>query len=102
MLVQAIECDLLVRIGWGREGDEKPKTARLVRLAYFQMGRGHCSLEIGEGAGLMNRGGLRPCRIVASMAADGCPRADWSWRKMLARVGFKMSGGSIVIHGSRR
>ena len=33
MLVQAIERDLLVRIGWGREGDEKPKNGEIGALS---------------------------------------------------------------------
>ena len=28
MLVEALERDLLVRIGWGRNGDEKPKEGK--------------------------------------------------------------------------
>ena len=31
MLAQAIERDLLVRIGWGREGDEKPKNTEVMK-----------------------------------------------------------------------
>ena len=31
MLAQAIERDLLVRIGWGREGDEKPKKRKFLK-----------------------------------------------------------------------
>ena len=33
MLAQAIERDLLVRIGWGREGDEKPKNGEIGALS---------------------------------------------------------------------
>ena len=103
MLVQAIERDLLVRIGWGREGDEKPKNGEIGALSLLpDESRSLLLGNLGEGAGLMNRGGTATVQgSVASMAGGWMSSGRLVVEKDAgSRVGFKMSGGSIVIHGS--
>ena len=103
MLVQAIERDLLVRIGWGREGDEKPKNGEIGALSLLPDDSRSLLLgNLGEGAGLMNRGGTATVQgSVASMAGGWMSSGRLVVEKDAgSRVGFKMTGGSIVIHGS--
>ncbi|MEC7664951.1 MAG: hypothetical protein VYD21_02725 [Candidatus Thermoplasmatota archaeon] len=103
MLAQAIERDLLVRIGWGREGDEKPKNGEIGALSMLpENSRSLLLGELGEGAGLLNRGGTATIQGSVSSIAGG-----WmsSGRLVIekdagSRTGFCMSGGSIVVHGS--
>ena len=103
MLAQAIERDLLVRIGWGREGDEKPKNGEIGALSMLpENSRSLLLGELGEGAGLLNRGGTATIQGTVSSSAGG-----WmsSGRLVIekdagSRTGFYMSGGSIVVHGS--
>ena len=35
MLEQALQRDLLVRIGWGKQGDEKPKNGEILSLIHI-------------------------------------------------------------------
>ncbi|DAC70366.1 MAG TPA: hypothetical protein D7I12_02110, partial [Candidatus Poseidoniales archaeon] len=103
MLVQAIERDLLVRIGWGREGDEKPKNGEIGALSLLpDESRSLLLGNLGEGAGLMNRGGTATVQgSVASMAGGWMSSGRLVVEKDAgSRAGFKMTGGSIVIHGS--
>ena len=103
MLAQAIERDLLVRIGWGREGDEKPKNGEIGALSMLpENSRSLLLGDLGEGAGLLNRGGTTTIQGSVSSIAGG-----WmsSGRLVIekdsgSRTGFYMSGGSIVVHGS--
>ena len=72
MLVQAIERDLLVRIGWGREGDEKPKNGEIGALSLLpDESRSLLLGNLGEGAGLMNRGGTATVQGSVGMHAGG-------------------------------
>ena len=103
MLAQAIERDLLVRIGWGREGDEKPKNGEIGALSLLPDNSRSLLLgDLGEGAGLMNRGGTATVQgSVASMAGGWMSAGRLVVEKDAgSRAGFKMTGGSIVIHGS--
>ena len=103
MLAQAIERDLLIRIGWGREGDEKPKNGEIGALSMLPVDSRSLLLgDLGEGAGLLNRGGTATVQGSVSSIAGG-----WmsSGRLVIekdagSRTGFYMSGGSIVVHGS--
>lgn len=103
MLSQAIERDLLVRIGWGREGDEKPKNGEIGALSMLpENSRSLLLGNLGEGAGLMNRGGTATIQgSVSSIAGAWMSSGRLVVEKDAGdRVGFFMSGGSMVIHGS--
>ncbi|NDG21649.1 MAG: hypothetical protein EB162_03225 [Euryarchaeota archaeon] len=102
MLSQAIERDLLVRIGWGREGDEKPKNGEIGALSMLpENSRSLLLGNLGEGAGLMNRGGTATIQgSVSSIAGAWMSSGRLVVEKDAGdRVGFFMSGGSMVIHG---
>ena len=102
MLAQAIERDLLVRIGWGREGDEKPKNGEIGALSMLpENSRSLLLGDLGEGAGLLNRGGTATIQGSVSSIAGG-----WmsSGRLVIekdsgSRTGFYMSGGLLCVLG---
>ena len=58
MLSEALERDLLVRIGWGRGGDEKPKDGEIGVITHLpEKSRVLLLGNLGECAGAMNQGG---------------------------------------------
>ena len=58
MLEQALERDLLVRIGWGKQGDEKPKKGEIGVITHLPADSRVLLLgDLGECAGAMNDGG---------------------------------------------
>ena len=58
MLQQALERDLLVRIGWGKQGDEKPKSGEIGVITHLpEKSRVLLLGDLGECAGAMNDGG---------------------------------------------
>ena len=58
MLSEALERDLLVRIGWGRGGDEKPKRGEIGAISHLPVKSRVLLLgNLGECAGAMNNGG---------------------------------------------
>ena len=58
MLLQALERDLLVRIGWGKQGDEKPKNGEIGVITHLpEKSRVLLLGDLGECAGAMNDGG---------------------------------------------
>ena len=58
MLSEALDRDLLVRIGWGRGGDEKPKEGEIGVITHLpEKSRVLLLGNLGECAGAMNQGG---------------------------------------------
>ena len=58
MLSEALDRDLLVRIGWGRGGDEKPKEGEIGVITHLpKKSRVLLLGNLGECAGAMNQGG---------------------------------------------
>ena len=103
MLNQAIERDLLVRIGWGREGDEKPKNGEIGGLSMLpDKSRSLLLGDLGEGAGMMNRGGTATIQgSVSSLAGAWMSSGRLVIEKDAgSRTGYHMSGGFIIVHGS--
>ena len=103
MLNQAIERDLLVRIGWGREGDEKPKNGEIGGLSMLpDKSRSLLLGDLGEGAGMMNRGGTATIQgSVSSLAGAWMSSGRLVIEKDAgSRTGHHMSGGFIIVHGS--
>ena len=58
MLDEALERDLLIKIGWGRGGDEKPKSGEIGAASHLPKGSRVLLLgDLGQCAGAMNNGG---------------------------------------------
>ena len=103
MLEQALERDLLVRIGWGKQGDEKPKNGEFGVITHLPENSRVLLLgELGECAGAMNDGGTFTLQ-------GGCGSMLGAFQKSGRitiekdagdRAGLKMTGGEIIVQGS--
>ena len=103
MLDQALERDLLVRIGWGKQGDEKPKNGEIGVITHLpDKSRVLLLGELGECAGAMNQGGTFTLQgsctsMLGAFQENGRITVE---RDAGDRVGYHMSGGEIVVQGS--
>ncbi len=103
MLEQALERDLLVRIGWGKQGDEKPKKGEIGVVTHLPPASRVLLLgELGECAGAMNDGGTFTLQggctsMLGAFQKDGRITIE---RDAGDRTGHRMSGGEIVVQGS--
>ena len=103
MLEQALERDLLVRIGWGKQGDEKPKKGEIGVITHLPENSRVLLLgNLGECAGAMNDGGTFTLQ-------GGCGSMLGAFQKSGRitiekdagdRAGQKMTGGEIIVQGS--
>ncbi len=103
MLEQALERDLLVRIGWGKQGDEKPKKGEIGVITHLPSNSRVLLLgNLGECAGAMNDGGNFTLQGSCTSMLGAFQK---SGRIIIERdagekTGHKMNGGEIIIQGS--
>ena len=103
MLSEALERDLLVRIGWGRGGDEKPKNGEIGAITHLPPKSRVLLLgDLGECAGAMNRGGSFTLQgsstsMLGAFQQDGRIVVE---KDVGDRLGHRMTGGSITVQGS--
>ena len=103
MLTEALQRDLLVRIGWGRGGDEKPKNGEIGVITHLPPKSRVLLLgDLGECAGAMNRGGTLTLQGgCTSMAGAFQAKGRLIIEKDAGnRIGANMSGGTINVNGS--
>ena len=103
MLAEALERDLLVRIGWGRNGDEKPKNGEIGVITHLpKKSRVLLLGNLGECCGAMNRGGnLTIQGGCSSMAGAFQEDGKLTIEKDAGhRIGSNMKGGMINVQGS--
>jgi len=103
MLSEALERDLLVRIGWGRGGDEKPKKGEIGAITHLPPKSRVLLLgNLGECAGAMNRGGTFTLRgsstsMLGAFQQNGRIVVE---KDVGDRLGYRMTGGAITVQGS--
>ena len=103
MLSEALERDLLVRIGWGRGGDEKPKDGEIGVITHLpEKSRVLLLGNLGECAGAMNQGGNFTLQgNCSSMAGSFQEKGRIIIEKDAGdKTGSHMTGGTINIQGS--
>ena len=103
MLAEALERDLLVRIGWGRNGDEKPKQGEIGVITHLpKKSRVLLLGNLGECCGAMNKGGnLTIQGACSSMAGAFQENGRLIIEKDAGdRIGSNMNGGMINVQGS--
>ena len=103
MLSEALERDLLVRIGWGRGGDEKPKKGEIGAITHLPPKSRVLLLgNLGECAGAMNRGGTFTLQgsstsMLGAFQQNGRIVVE---KDVGDRLGYRMTGGAITVQGS--
>jgi len=103
MLSEALERDLLVRIGWGRGGDEKPKKGEIGAISYLPPKSRVLLLgDLGECAGVMNNGGTFTLQgsstsMLGAFQRNGRIVVE---KDVGDRLGRRMTGGFITVQGS--
>mgnify|MGYP000844783340 FL=1 len=103
MLDEALERDLLIRIGWGRGGDEKPKSGEIGAASHLPKGSRVLLLgDLGQCAGAMNNGGTFTLQgtsgsMVGAFQRDGRIVIE---KDVAERAAHRMSGGVIIVQGS--
>ncbi|MBT3600988.1 MAG: hypothetical protein HOJ39_01775 [Euryarchaeota archaeon] len=103
MLSEALDRDLLVRIGWGRGGDEKPKEGEIGVITHLpEKSRVLLLGNLGECAGAMNQGGNFTLQgHCSSMAGAFQERGRIIIEKDAGdKIGTHMIGGMINVQGS--
>ena len=103
MLEQALERDLLVRIGWGKQGDEKPKKGEIGVITHLPVDSRVLLLgDLGECAGAMNDGGTFTLQGGCTSRLGAFKRRGRITIERDAgdRSGHRMTGGGIVVQGS--
>ncbi len=103
MLSEALDRDLLVRIGWGRGGDEKPKEGEIGVITHLpEKSRVLLLGNLGECAGALNQGGHFTLQGNCSSMAGAFQKDGKIIIEKDAgdRIGSHMSGGMINIQGS--
>tara|TARA_B110001454_G_scaffold218580_1_gene247003 strand:- start:53957 stop:55630 length:1674 start_codon:yes stop_codon:yes gene_type:complete len=103
MLSEALERDLLVRIGWGRGGDEKPKEGEIGVITHLpEKSRVLLLGNLGECAGAMNQGGNFTLQgNCSSMAGAFQENGRIIIEKDAGdKIGSHMNGGMINVQGS--
>ena len=103
MLSEALDRDLLVRIGWGRGGDEKPKEGEIGVITHLpEKSRVLLLGNLGECAGAMNQGGNLTIQGNCSSMA-GAFQKDGRLiieKDAGSKIGSHMNGGMINVQGS--
>ena len=103
MIDEALERDLLIRIGWGRGGDEKPKSGEIGAASHLPKGSRVLLLgDLGQCAGAMNNGGTFTLQgssgsMVGAFQRDGRIVVE---KDVAERAAHRMSGGVIIVQGS--
>ncbi|MBR84656.1 MAG: hypothetical protein CMA85_01760 [Euryarchaeota archaeon] len=103
MLDEALERDLLIRIGWGRGGDEKPKSGEIGAASHLPADSRVLLLgDLGQCAGAMNNGGTFTLQgsadsMLGAFQRDGRIVVE---KDAAERVAHNMSGGVIIVQGS--
>ena len=103
MLEQALQRDLLVRIGWGKQGDEKPKNGEIGVITHLPENSRVLLLgDLGECAGAMNDGGTFTLQGGCSSMLGAFQNSGRITIEKDAgdRVGHRMTGGEIIVQGS--
>jgi glutamate synthase domain-containing protein 3 len=103
LLVEAMKKDLLVKIGWGREQDEKPREGEIGAITHLPKKSKVLLLgNLGECAGAMNRGGVFTLQGSATSMLGAFQNSGKIIveRDVGAKAGYGMKGGSIIIQGS--
>ena len=103
MLEQALQRDLLVRIGWGKQGDEKPKNGEIGVITHLPENSSVLLLgDLGECAGAMNDGGTFTLQGGCSSMLGAFQKSGRITIEKDAgdRVGHRMTGGEIIVQGS--
>jgi len=103
MLVEALERDLLIRIGWGRGGDEKPKSGEIGAATHLPKDARVLLLgDLGQCAGAMNDGGTFTLQgsagsMLGAFQRDGRIVVE---KDTAERTAHRMSGGVVIVQGS--
>ena len=103
MLDEALKRDLLIRIGWGRSGDEKPKSGEIGAASHLPKDSRVLLLgDLGQCAGAMNDGGTFTLQgsadsMLGAFQRDGRIVVE---KDVSERAGHCMSGGAIIVQGS--
>ncbi len=102
MLEQALELDRQVRIGWGRDGDERPKDGETGVITHLPEGaRIRLLGDLADCVGLANRGGTfslegRVGRLCGAYQQSGRILIE---KHSADRVAHRMAGGRVVVRG---
>jgi len=103
LLIEAMKKDLLVKIGWGRDQDEKPRNGEIGAITHLPDKSKVLLLgNLGECAGAMNRGGI----FTLQGSATSMLGAFQDSGKIIVekdvgdKIGYQMKGGTIIIQGS--
>ena len=103
MLDEALERDLLIRIGWGRGGDEKPKNGEIGAASHLPRDSRVLLLgDLGQCAGAMNDGGTFTLQGSAESMLGAFQRNGRIVveKDVAERAAHRMSGGVIIVQGS--
>ena len=103
MLDEALERDLLIRIGWGRGGDEKPKSGEIGAASHLPKDSRVLLLgDLGQCAGAMNDGGTFTLQGSAGSMLGAFQREGRIVveKDVSQRAAHRMSGGVIIVQGS--
>ena len=100
---QALEQGRPVKIGWGRAGDERPKSGEFGVMTHLPEGaRVLCLGSLGDCVGAANRGGTLTLRgesgsMLGAFHLSGKTVVE---KDVGNKAGFAMNGGEISIQGS--
>ena len=100
MLEQALERELLVRIGWDKQGDEKPKNGEIGVITHLpEKSRVLLLGDLGECAGAMNNGGTFTLQGGCSSMLGAFQKSGRITIEKDAgdRVGHRMTGGEYQL-----
>lgn len=103
LLIEAMKKDLLVKIGWGRDQDEKPRNGEIGAITHLPDKSKVLLLgNLGECAGAMNRGGIFTLQgsatsMLGAFQDSGKIIVE---RDVGGKIGYHMKGGTIVVQGS--
>ena len=103
LLIETKKKDLLVKIGWGREQDEKPREGEIGAITHLPNKSKVLLLgNLGECAGAVNRGGIFTLQGSASSMAGAFQESGKIIveRDVGSRAGYRMRGGAMIIQGS--
>ncbi len=103
LLIEAMKKDLLVKIGWGREQDEKPRNGEIGAISLLPNKSKVLLLgDLGECAGAMNKGGIFTLQgsagsMLGAFQESGKIIVE---RDVGPKAGYRMKQGTIIIQGS--
>ncbi len=103
LLIESMKKDLLVKIGWGRDQDEKPRNGEIGAITHLPDKSKVLLLgDLGECAGAMNRGGIFTLQGSATSMLGAFQKSG----KIIVekdvgdKIGYHMEGGVIIVQGS--